>query len=160
MFRTSTELLFTSPLHLQRVGKGLRPGALACLQSHDVFLDTLPKPILVQTKGAIRINRELLYILGLCTQSCSASIGNAPGTLCTYSAPTSLPNPPCTCSLYRARVYIKPLFQDWKRQLFYLIHRNEHRKPNKMKRQKNIPQMKKQENILGGVRGGTLRKKK
>ena len=38
--------------------------------------------------------------------------------------------------------YTKPLLQDWERWLFYLIHRNKHREPSKMRKQKNMFQQK------------------
>ena len=41
--------------------------------------------------------------------------------------------------------YTRPLLQDWRRQLFGPIHRNKHRELLKMRRQRNMSQMKEQD---------------
>lgn len=46
----------------------------------------------------------------------------------TTPAPASLTKLPSMHSLHRGCFYKRPLFQDWVRQLFCLIHRNKHRK--------------------------------
>ena len=38
--------------------------------------------------------------------------------------------------------YIRPLYQDWKTQQIYLIHRNKHREAAKLGRQRNSYQIK------------------
>lgn len=48
--------------------------------------------------------------------------------------------------MQRFMSYKKPLFQDWERWLFYLLHRNQQRESKKMKKQSNVFQMKEQEN--------------
>lgn len=68
-------------------------------------------------------------------------------------APACLPKPPGTCSLQREQPYTRLLLQDQKRSLSHLIHRNKHRKTNKMRRQRNKLQTKEQDKIQGG---GTL----
>ena len=40
--------------------------------------------------------------------------------------------------------YIRPLYQDWETYQFYLIHKNKYVEAAKMKRQKNMSQMKEQ----------------
>ena len=40
--------------------------------------------------------------------------------------------------------YSRPCYQDRESQQLYLIHRNKHREADKMKRQRNMAQMKKQ----------------
>lgn len=62
-------------------------------------------------------------------------------------------------SLSRAHFHIKPLFQDWEGPLLCLIHVNKSRNSNKMKRQRNISQMKEQERSPRGKKK-TLRKQK
>lgn len=51
-------------------------------------------------------------------------------------------------SLCRDRFYTRLLFQDWER-IFYQISSNKHRKSNKMRKQRNMLQMKQQEKNPG-----------
>ena len=69
----------------------------------------------------------------------------APGTAPTLSGSSSLPTPPSNPGPQGGCSYVRPLLQDQERYLFCLIHRNKHRKLNKVRRQRNMFQMRKQE---------------
>lgn len=59
-------------------------------------------------------------------------------------------NPRAEARLNRkVNVLHKTFLQDWKRWLFYLLYRNHHREPRKMKRQRNMFPMKEQDNTSG-----------
>ena len=62
----------------------------------------------------------------------------------TRDTPTALRS--CEHKNGKGHYYIRPLRQDWKIWQMYLIHRNKHREAAKMRRQRNISQMKDQEN--------------
>ena len=50
----------------------------------------------------------------------------------------------CATGPYKDTYYIRPHYQDTESKQLYLIHRNKHRETAKMKRQRNMAQMKAQ----------------
>ena len=50
----------------------------------------------------------------------------------------------CATGPYRTPNYIRPHYQDTESKQLYLVHRNKHREAVKMRRQRNMAQMKEQ----------------
>lgn len=119
------------------VGGGPFLGALA-QQVFSVFSDTGLSPLPPHTKGASGANRALLCAPGLPTRGPLA--GEAYARM--PQAPLSSQQPADTQhTAYTADFPIRSVFKTG-RDSASVCHINRFRKPNKMKRQKNISQMK------------------
>ena len=127
-------------------GQGLYPGALACKQGcWGVFLDTW-----LERSPFRPGQRQQAGPIGRCyTHQVSPPDAAPVWWASALDDSGTVLSKPLAHSLHRAGFYIRPLFQDWKRQLFCLTHINKHRKSNKIKRQNNISPVEKQEKSPG-----------
>lgn len=125
--------------HLHSMGRGsnhrlwhTHKVAVAGFRTHS---QSLFQPV---ANAASRINRALLSTPDLWTSAAPAQWASGVGVLVTCLRPTCLLKPHSTHSLHRGHFDKRPLFQDWEKLQFYLIHINKRRKADKIKRQKKL----------------------
>lgn len=126
--------------HLQRVDRGsIHLLWLTCKVAGSMFPDTWPGSISVPNKRS-KQDQQRITTHALPSYLEPPQVGKSVSqvALGTHSIPIHLPKPLGIYSLHRGHFYIRPFSQYWERYLFYLIHKNKHRKSNKM----NISQMK------------------